>query len=106
MPSSPKSGPKPQRSRAPRPDQMSPEVCEFLTAIDDYKRESLRSFLALEEVFHVFDRLGYHPDGRSLDGQAIEELSAAIERYKKSHERLFPSWSEVFQIALDLGWIR
>jgi hypothetical protein len=106
MSTSPKSGASSRRAGAPRPDEMSPEVFEFLTAIDDFKRTNLRSFLALEEIFQVFDRLGYHPDGRALDERAIEELSGAIEQYKLQNERLFPSWSEVFQVALDLGWTR
>ena len=106
MSTSPKSGAKKRRPGAPRPDEMSPEVFEFLTAIDDFKRTNLRSYLALEQVFEVFELLGYHPDGGALDELAIEALSEAIDRYKASNERLFPSWSEVFQVALDLGWTR
>lgn len=96
-----------RKSGAPRPDEMSPEVFEFLTAIDDYKRANLRSFLGLTEVFEVLDKLRYRAgDPPMPQDAAIEALSDAIDAYKKEQGRLFPSWSEIFLVARELGWAR
>ena len=81
---------------------MSPEAFEFLTAVDDYKRQHMRSFLTIEEIFEVLGKLGY----RRAEKGSVGALSAAIEAYKEKHGRLFPNWSEIFQIARELGWDR
>lgn len=95
---------KPARSRpTPRPDELSDEVCEFLSAVDDYKRAHMRSFLSFEEIFQVLEQLGYaREDGR----EGAEVLSEAIEEYKQAQGRLFPTWSEIFELAMDRGWAR
>lgn len=57
--------PKAARERAERdagpthPDSMTPELVEFLAAIDDYKRSNQRPFPSLSEVFEVLRTLGY-----------------------------------------------
>ena len=99
-----KASAKPARSRpTPRPDELSDDVCEFLSAVDAYKRSNMRSFLTFDEIFQVFDLLGYVHSGGD-DGP--EALSAAIDAYKESQGRLFPTWSEVFELARGLGWER
>ena len=97
----------PKRGKAapPRPDQMSPEVFEFVTAIDDYKRANMRSFLSLEEILDIFQTLGYRKEAATLEN-AMNHLADAIDAYKREHDRLFPSWSEIFEIATTAGWER
>jgi hypothetical protein len=46
-------------SPAPRPDEMSPDVVEFMTAMDDYKRRKGRPFPNWSEVLQVVKSLGY-----------------------------------------------
>ncbi len=46
-----------------KPDEMSPEVLEFLTAIDDYKRQYERPFPSWSEVFEIVKGLGYTKAG-------------------------------------------
>ncbi len=41
------------------PDQMSAEVIEFITAIDDYKRKRGRPFPSWSEVLEIVKSLGY-----------------------------------------------
>ena len=42
-----------------RPDEMSAEVIEFITAIDDYKRIYQRPFPSWSEVLEIVKDLGY-----------------------------------------------
>ena len=42
-----------------RPDEMSPDVVEFITAMDHYKRVHQRPFPNWSEVLEVVKRLGY-----------------------------------------------
>ena len=42
-----------------RPDEMPPEVLEFITAIDEYKRLHGRPFPTWSEVLEVVKTLGY-----------------------------------------------
>ena len=42
-----------------RPDEMPPEVLEFITAIDDYKRQNRRPFPTWSEVLEILKTLGY-----------------------------------------------
>ena len=44
---------------APRADEMSAEVLEFITAIDDYKRRNERPFPSWTEILEVLKKLGY-----------------------------------------------
>lgn len=44
---------------APKPDEMPADVLEFLTAIDDYKRQNRRPFPNWSEVLEVLKGLGY-----------------------------------------------
>jgi hypothetical protein len=48
-----------RRTSAPRPDEMPPEVLEFITAIDDYKRLHRRPFPTWSEVLEILKTLGY-----------------------------------------------
>jgi hypothetical protein len=42
-----------------RPDEMPPDVVEFMTAMDDYKRRHGRPFPNWSEVLQVVKSLGY-----------------------------------------------
>lgn len=42
-----------------KPDQMAPEVLEFIQAIDDYKRLHGRPFPNWSEVLDIVKQLGY-----------------------------------------------
>ena len=44
---------------ASKPDQMEPEVLEFIQAIDDYKRIHGRPFPSWSEVLEIIRNLGY-----------------------------------------------
>lgn len=33
-----------------------------------------------------------------------QEFMLALDRYKRSNQRPFPSWSEVLNVAIALGW--
>jgi len=49
-----------QRKASPtRPDEMSDEVIEFITAVDDYKRLKGRPFPSWSEVLEIVKALGY-----------------------------------------------
>ncbi|MCP3920528.1 MAG: hypothetical protein GY711_33800 [bacterium] len=50
---------KPKKPTAPRPDQMSADVLEFIQAIDDYKRLNNRPFPNWSEVLEILKNLGY-----------------------------------------------
>ena len=47
------------RTGSMRPDEMPPEVIEFITAIDDYKRLHRRPFPTWSEVLEILKGLGY-----------------------------------------------
>lgn len=42
-----------------KPDEMSEDLIEFITAIDEYKRLNSRPFPSWGEVFDVLRSLGY-----------------------------------------------
>jgi hypothetical protein len=48
-----------KKVRPTKPDQMSDDLVEFITAIDDYKRLNQRPFPSWGEVFEVLKALGY-----------------------------------------------
>jgi hypothetical protein len=47
------------RTGTMRPDEMPPDVIEFITAIDDYKRLNRRPFPTWSEVLEIVKGLGY-----------------------------------------------
>ena len=50
-----------EKNRNPiRPDQMSGDLVEFITAIDSYKRIHERPFPSWSEVLEIVKALGYH----------------------------------------------
>ena len=51
--------PLPAKPTPAAPDDMSPEVIEFLTAIETYKRKNARPFPSWSEVLDVVKSLGY-----------------------------------------------
>ncbi len=48
-----------QKKGAPRPDEMQPDVLEFIHAIDLYKRVNQRPFPNWSEVLEILKGLGY-----------------------------------------------
>ena len=49
----------PRKPPSPRPDEMTPDVLEFITAIDDYKRHKSRPFPNWSEILDILKELGY-----------------------------------------------
>ena len=98
------------RTRTPRPDELSREAFEFIAAIDEYKRVHMRSFLDDAHVLTVAHELGWFPAGRSGSVKPtkaeLERYAEARDAYRTEHGRLFPSWSEVFEILQQLGYAR
>jgi hypothetical protein len=55
-----KSAAAPYGPRGPSsPDSMTPEVIEFITAVDAYKRKHQRPFPSWSEILDVVKALGY-----------------------------------------------
>ncbi len=48
-----------ERHVSARPDEMPPEVLEFIQAIDEYKRLHRRPFPTWSEVLEIVKTLGY-----------------------------------------------
>lgn len=95
------------RTHTPRPDELSRETFEFIAAIDEYKRKHMRAFLSDREVLGVLFALGYGPKRKGEPSEKeLAEYAAARARYRAERGRLFPTWSEVFQLLLDLGYQR
>ncbi len=94
----------PPKTRVPRPDELTPDTFEFISAIDEYRRAHMVSIVTLEHVIDVLDTLGYlkSPAGSS----ELRELERAVDDYKLDNARLFPNWSEIFKIALELGYTK
>lgn len=93
-----------RRTSPPRPDQLSEETMEFLTALDLYKRKEMRSFLRFEEVFPVLEAMGYSCSTKRKQMDA--SFDEALDLLREESGRLFPSWSEVYSVAIELGWTR
>jgi hypothetical protein len=55
----PDTGEDAKKSGAVRPDEMSPEVLEFIHAIDVYKRNTQRKFPNWSEILDIVKSLGY-----------------------------------------------
>jgi hypothetical protein len=51
--------PESEKAASMRPDEMPPDVLEFITAMDHYKRTHQRPFPNWSEVFEVLKSLGY-----------------------------------------------
>ena len=58
-----KSDSTPKSSKPAKPDEMSEEVLEFITAIDEYKRVHGRQFPNWSEVLEILKELGYSKVG-------------------------------------------
>jgi hypothetical protein len=53
-----------KKAGSTKPDEMQPDVMEFITAIDDYKRQNNRPFPSWSEVLEVLKSLGYDKAGK------------------------------------------
>ncbi len=97
------------RTRTPRPDELTRETLEFIAAVDGYKRRHIRSFLNDFEILTILLSLGYQPPS-STQGESqpteehLQDFAEARQLYRKEQGRLFPSWSEVFALLMNLGY--
>jgi hypothetical protein len=92
-----------------RPDEMPPEVFEFIDAIEKYKRRTMKAHLGSAQVLEVARGLGYGRVGGDGEGDgkgAVAEYEGALEAYKKRFKRPFPNWSEVFEVLREIGFDR
>jgi len=96
------------RTHTPRPDELSRECFEFIAAVDHYKRSHMRSFLEDREVLEIFFDLGWsRPDVEpAVTDDQLEDYAASRLRYRVEQGRLFPTWSEVFDLFMALGYKR
>ncbi|MCZ6597729.1 MAG: hypothetical protein O7B99_08835 [Planctomycetota bacterium] len=98
------------KTRTPRPDELTRETFEFITAIDEYKRKHMRSFLDDVQVLAVAHELGWRPPGGSKKPKPTKKgvgaFATARDAYRVENGRLFPSWSEVFELLMKLGYER
>ncbi len=98
------------KTRTPRPDELTRETFEFIAAIDDYKRRHMRSFLDDVQILSVAHELGWTPSGKAVPVKPkkdeIQAFAGAREKYRVEQGRLFPSWSEIFEILMELGYAR
>ena len=98
------------RTHTPRPDELSRETFEFITAVDQYKRRHMRSFLEDTEVLTILANLGYHLPGSAPSAAPSKAEQAAYAEAKNEYRvregRLFPTWSEVFELLTQLGYER
>jgi len=95
------------RTRTPRPDELSRECFEFITGVDDYKRRNMRSFLTDEEILQILFSLGYDLAGQtSPTPSQLEAFAAARKKYRHEQGRLFPTWSEIYDLLAGLGYRR
>lgn len=96
------------RTHTPRPDELSQETFEFIAAIDEYKREHMRSFLEDAEILEILFTLGYSlgDESAQVTEPQLDALAKARERYRVEQGRLFPTWSEIFELLTQLGYER
>lgn len=107
-PSDPKKKKAKVRTHTPRPDELSCETFEFIAAVDEYKRRHLRSFLEDAEILEIIFELGYSRDGLdpAVTETQLDDFAEARERYRLDEGRLFPTWSELFELLSQLGYER
>lgn len=89
-------------SKLVRPDEMEQELLAFVAGIDAARRELGRSHLTPGEILGVAKALGY----RGPKGVGVKALESAIANYRQQQKRLFPNWSEIFGLLLELGYRR
>ncbi len=96
------------RTHTPRPDELSPETFEFIAAVDEYKRRHMRSFLDDDEVLEILLELGYLRAGfaNAVTDEQLEDFAEARRKYRVDEGRLFPTWSELFELLTTLGYAR
>ncbi|MFT5284309.1 MAG: hypothetical protein ACI8TQ_000465 [Planctomycetota bacterium] len=96
--------PKPPRHRVARPDELTKDTFEFIDAVDRFKRTHMISIVSNSQVLEILRGLGYEFDVGKRDELTVYEASVAA--YKAQHSRLFPNWSEIFEIVTELGYTR
>ena len=96
--------PKPPRHRVARPDELTKDTFEFIDAVDRFKRTHMISIVSNTQVLEILKGLNYKFDVGKRDELAVYE--EAVDAYKERHSRLFPNWSEIFEIVTELGYSR
>ena len=96
--------PKPVRHRVARPDELTKDTFEFIDAVDRFKRTHMISIVSNTQVLEILKGLGYEFDTGKRDELTVYE--EAVDAYKAKHSRLFPNWSEIFEIVAEVGYTR
>ena len=70
----------------------------------------MRSFLDDKQVLNVAHELGWYPANARKFGECtaaeVKHYAAARDAYRTANGRLFPNWSEVFDLLMELGYQR
>lgn len=96
--------PTPPRVKVARPDELTRETFEFIAAIDEFKRNNMISIVSLEDLLTISHSLGYSRHKAGSGELELQQLQNEIDKYKKEKGRLFPNWSEIFGIMIDMGY--
>ena len=94
------------KPRVEKPDEMSAEVIEFIGAIDEVKRREMTQHLGLPQILEVVHELGFRSATAGIGDGELRNVQAALDDYRREHERLFPNWSEVWSVLRELGYER
>jgi hypothetical protein len=92
------------KARVEKPDEMSDEVIDFIGAIDATKRRRMTQHLPLEQVLEVVHQLGFRSPVIGAGAAEVKKVQGAIDDYRRAHDRLFPNWSEVWSVLVELGY--
>lgn len=105
--------------RSAEEGEMTAEQFEFVQAVETYKRRKNKPFPTWLDVYELVRTLGYRPvepntidlNAAPLTNLAIAELTGdkadfvkAIEAYKAVNKKRFPTWTEVLEVVLQLGY--
>ena len=106
--------------RSAEEGEMTVEQFEFVQAIEAFKKSSNTPFPNWVNVFDVVTSLGYrvaekptlelaadakimNPDFVHLTGEPAQFVKA-IEAYKAVNKKRFPTWTEVLEVVMQLGY--
>ena len=95
----------PQREHALVPGCADPEKgLEFLRALDAFKRAPRVVRPSCADVLQVLES-GASPC-RAIRGKRNRQqtFERELDRYRRDHQRPYPHWTEVLQVALAIGY--
>jgi hypothetical protein len=104
--------------RSAEEGEMTVEQFEFVQAIELFKKKNDSLYPTWIDIFTVSTQLGYtlcEPNTVDLSDAATPTLDpawsaaqrdfvVAVETYKKVNKKRFPTWTEVFEVVLQLGY--